>query len=131
MPPQIAPLTERQAWKDLVAHYQKIRGLHLRKLFAEDSRRGERMTAEAVGLFLDYSKNRITDETLKLLLRLAEESGLRARIAAMFGGEKINITENRAVLHVALRAVGRIDRRGWRERGAPGSYCARRDGGLL
>jgi glucose-6-phosphate isomerase len=104
MPTQIAPLAERQAWKDLAAHSQKIRDVHLRKLFADDSKRGERMTAEAVGLFLDYSKNRITDETLKLLLRLADESGLRARIDAMFRGEKINITENRAVLHVALRA---------------------------
>jgi glucose-6-phosphate isomerase len=100
----IKPLTERQAWKDLTAHYQKVRGLHLQKLFAEDSKRGERLTAEGAGLFLDYSKNRITDETLGLLLRLAEESGLRARIDAMFRGEKINVTENRAVLHVALRA---------------------------
>src|SRR5207244_955119 len=80
------------------------RDLHLRKLFADDLRRGERMTAEAVGIYLDYSKNRITDETLKLLLQLAEESSLRARIDAMFRGEKINLTENRAVLHVALRA---------------------------
>ena len=104
MPAQIAPLTERQAWKGLAAHYDKIRELHLRKLFADDPKRGERMTAEAVGLYLDYSKNRITDETLKLLLQLAEESGLRARIDAMFSGEKINITEKRAVLHVALRA---------------------------
>src|SRR5437867_4196254 len=103
MTAQIAPLTERQAWKALEAHYRKVRDLHLRKLFADDLRRGERMTAEAVGLYLDYSKNRITDETLKLLLQLAEESGLRARIDAMFHGEKINITENRAVLHVALR----------------------------
>jgi glucose-6-phosphate isomerase len=104
MPAKIAPLAERQAWKDLAVHYQKVRDVHLRKLFADDSKRGERMTAEAVGLFLDYSKNRITDETLQLLLRLADESGLRARIDAMFRGEKINITENRAVLHVALRA---------------------------
>jgi glucose-6-phosphate isomerase len=104
MPAQIAPLVERQAWKDLAAHYQEVRDVHLRKLFADDSKRGERMTAEAAGLFLDYSKNRITDETVKLLLRLADESGLRARIDAMFCGEKINITENRAVLHVALRA---------------------------
>jgi glucose-6-phosphate isomerase len=104
MPAQIAPLAERQAWKELAAHYQKVRDAHLRELFADDSKRGERMTAEAVGLFLDYSKNRITDETLKLLLRLADESALRARIDAMFRGEKINITENRAVLHVALRA---------------------------
>ena len=98
------PLSHRPAWNDLAAHYQKVRDLHLRKLFANDAKRGERMTAEAVGLYLDYSKNRITDETLQLLLRLADESGLRARIDAMFRGEKINNTENRAVLHVALRA---------------------------
>ncbi|MGZ9188084.1 MAG: glucose-6-phosphate isomerase, partial [Candidatus Binatia bacterium] len=98
------PLSHRPAWNDLVAHYQKVRDLHLRKLFADDAKRGERMTAEAVGLCLDYSKNRITDETLQLLLRLADESGLRAGIDAMFRGEKINVTENRAVLHVALRA---------------------------
>jgi glucose-6-phosphate isomerase len=98
------PLSHRPAWNDLAAHYQKVRDLHLRKLFADDAKRGERMTAQAVGLYLDYSKNRITDETLQLLLRLADESGLRARIDAMFRGEKINITENRAVLHVALRA---------------------------
>ena len=104
MATQIAPLTDRKAWKALGAHYQNIRDLHLRKLFADDPKRGERMTVEAVGLYLDYSKNRITDETLKLLLQLAEESGLRERIDAMFRGEKINITENRAVLHVALRA---------------------------
>jgi len=104
MTAQIAPLTERQAWKALEAHHKNVRELHLRKLFADDPWRGERMTAEAVGLYLDYSKNRITDETLKLLLQLAEESGLRARIDAMFRGEKINVTENRAVLHVALRA---------------------------
>jgi len=101
---QIAPLTERKAWKDLAAHYEKVRDLHLQKLFADDPRRGERMTSEAVGLYLDYSKNRVTDETLTLLVQLAEESGLRERIDAMFRGEKINITENRAVLHVALRA---------------------------
>jgi glucose-6-phosphate isomerase len=100
----IAPLTERQAWKALAAHYESVARLHLRKLFADDPKRGERMTAEAVGLYLDYSKNRITDETLKLLLQLASESGLRERIDAMFRGEKINVTENRAVLHVALRA---------------------------
>jgi len=104
MTAQIAPLTEHKAWKALEAHQENIRELHLRKLFADDPKRGERMTAEAVGLYLDYSKNRITDETLKLLLQLAEESGLRARIDAMFRGEKINITENRAVLHIALRA---------------------------
>ncbi len=100
----ISPLTKRRAWKALQAHYKKARELHLRDLFAEDPKRGERMTAEAVGITLDYSKNRITEETLKLLLQLAEESGLRARIDAMFSGEKINITEKRAVLHVALRA---------------------------
>src|SRR5450432_1431673 len=98
------PLTQRAAWKKLTAHHKKIKGLHLRKLFAADPKRGERMTTEAAGLFLDYSKNRITSETLKLLLQLARESDLRGRIKAMFSGEKINITENRAVLHVALRA---------------------------
>src|SRR5262249_16357761 len=86
------------------AHHKKVRELHLRKLFADDSARGERLTAEAVGIYLDYSKNRITDETLKLLLQLAEESGLRERIDAMFRGEKINTKEKRAVLHGALRA---------------------------
>jgi glucose-6-phosphate isomerase len=100
----IKPLTKRPDWKALTAHYKKIQGLHLRKLFVADPKRGERMTATAAGLFLDYSKNRATSETLKLLFKLAEESGLRARIDAMFSGEKINITENRAVLHVALRA---------------------------
>jgi len=97
-------LTTRPSWKALEAHQKKIREVHLRTLFAEDSQRGTRMAAEAVGIFLDYSKNRITDETLGLLVRLAEESGLRARIDAMFRGEKINITEKRAVLHTALRA---------------------------
>ena len=104
MAARVQAVNKRPAWKALAAHYKKVRDLHLRDLFADDPKRGERMTAEAVGLFLDYSKNRITDETLKLLLQLAEESGLRARIDAMFRGEKINITENRAVLHVALRA---------------------------
>jgi glucose-6-phosphate isomerase len=103
-PPAIAPIVERPAWKALTAHYKKARKLHLRKLFAQDADRGRRLTAEAEGIFLDYSKNRVTGETLQLLLQLAEESGLRARIDAMFAGEKINITENRAVLHVALRA---------------------------
>jgi glucose-6-phosphate isomerase len=97
-------LSERPAWKALGAHHQKIQGMQLKELFADDPGRGDRFTLEAAGLFLDYSKNRITDETVKLLIQLAEESGLRARIDAMFGGEKINITENRAVLHVALRA---------------------------
>jgi glucose-6-phosphate isomerase len=98
------PLTQHKAWKALQTHHTKVKELHLRQLFAEDPERGERMTAEAAGLFLDYSKNRITDDTLKLLIQLAEESGLRGRIEAMFRGDKINITENRAVLHVALRA---------------------------
>ncbi|WP_035348414.1 glucose-6-phosphate isomerase [Edaphobacter aggregans] len=97
-------LVDRPAWKALKAHADEIRGRHMRELFAEDASRGERMTAEAEGIFLDYSKNRVTDETLKLLVQLAKESGLRARAEAMFTGEKINITENRAVLHVALRA---------------------------
>ena len=100
----LKPLTKRNAWKALQIHYKEVRDLHLRKLFADDPARGERMTAEAAGLFLNYSKNRITDETLKLLIRLAEESGLAPRMAAMFSGEKINVTEKRAVLHVALRA---------------------------
>jgi glucose-6-phosphate isomerase len=104
MPATIAPLTARPAWKALEAHYQQIRPVHLKQLFADDPKRGERLTAEAVGLYLDYSKNRLSDETLKLLLQLAEESGLRARLDAMFQGEKINTTEQRAVLHVALRA---------------------------
>src|SRR5262249_19455721 len=95
---------KQEAWKTLEAHYKKISTVHLRQLFAEDPKRGERMALEAVGLYLDYSKNRVTDETLKLLLQLAEESGLPARIDTMFRGEKINVTENRAVLHVALRA---------------------------
>ena len=99
---RIAP--PRAAWKALDAHYPKIRELHLRKLFADDATRGERMAVEAVGIYFDYSKHRITDETLTLLLQLAEESGLRARIDAMFRGDKINVTEKRAVLHVALRA---------------------------
>ena len=97
-------LMGRRAWKALATHQRKIRGLHLRQLFAADPKRGDRMTAEAAGLFLDYSKNRITNETVKLLLKLADETGLRLRIKAMFSGEKINVTENRAVLHVALRA---------------------------
>src|SRR5262245_36901563 len=97
------PLTDRQAWKALSAHYETIRAVHLRDLFAEDPNRGQRMTVEDVGLFLDYSKNRVNDETLALLVALAEESGLRSRIDAMFRGDKINVTENRAVLHTALR----------------------------
>ncbi len=98
------PVVKRQAWKNLTAHYKKVQELHLRQLFAKDPKRGTNMTAEALGLFLDYSKNRITSETLQLLIQLAEESRLKERISAMFRGEKINLTENRAVLHVALRA---------------------------
>jgi glucose-6-phosphate isomerase len=101
---RLKSLTRRPAWKALGTHHKTIREAHLRQLFAEDPTRGERFTTEAVGLFLDYSKNRITDETLKLLLQLAEESGLRGHIDAMFRGEKINVSEKRAVLHVALRA---------------------------
>jgi glucose-6-phosphate isomerase len=98
------PLTERPAWKNLEVHFQEVRELHLRQLFAEDRERGKRMTAEGAGIYLDYSKNRITDQTMRLLFQLAEESGLRPGIDAMFRGDKINSTENRAVLHVALRA---------------------------
>jgi glucose-6-phosphate isomerase len=98
------PLRRRPAWSALEAHHRALKDVHLRRLFADDPRRGERMTLDAAGLHLDYSKNRITDETIALLVRLADESGLRARIDAMFAGEKINVTEQRAVLHVALRA---------------------------
>jgi glucose-6-phosphate isomerase len=100
----IKPLTQRPAWKALTAHHKQIQKLPLRKLFADDPRRGQRFTAEAGGLFLDFSKNCINDRTLKLLLQLARESRLSEKRAAMFSGEKINVTENRAVLHVALRA---------------------------
>jgi len=95
----IDPLPERKAWTDLEIHYRKVRGLHLRDLFAADPKRGERLMAEALSIFLDYSNNCITDETLNILIQLPEESGLRARINAMFRGERINITENRSVLH--------------------------------
>jgi glucose-6-phosphate isomerase len=97
-------LRDRAAWKALEEHFEQIKDVHLRDLFADDPKRGERMVVEAAGLYLDYSKHRVTDETIRLLLRLAEECGLRQRIDAMFSGEKINITEDRAVLHVALRA---------------------------
>src|SRR5499427_9371752 len=100
----MVPLTAHQSWKALQDHQKKIEGRHLRTLFAGDLTRGERLTAEAVGIYLDYSKNRVTDETITLLTRLAEECGLRERIDAMFRGDKINLTEDRAVLHVALRA---------------------------
>src|SRR5262245_22576310 len=100
----IQPQTKSKAWKSLATHSKEIKKSHLRQLFAQDTKRGERFTTEAAGLFLDYSKNRITDNTLVLLLQLAAESGLRGKIDALFGGEKINVTENRSVLHVALRA---------------------------
>ena len=104
MSPTATSLTSRPAWKALETHARAMHDVHLRTLFADDPSRGERLTAEGAGLFLDYSKNRVTSETTGLLVRLAEESGLRSRIDAMFRGDKINVTENRAVLHVALRA---------------------------
>src|ERR1700684_545948 len=97
------PLRERPAWKALEQHYSEIGGRHLRELFAGEPGRGERLTAEAAGLYLDYSKNRVTDETLRLLLQLAQESSLEQRRDMMFRGERINVSENRSVLHVALR----------------------------
>jgi glucose-6-phosphate isomerase len=103
-PSSTSPLTSRASWKALQAHWERLRGVHLRELFANDATRGMRLAAEGAGLYLDYSKQRITDETLTLLLALAAESGLRARIDAMFRGDKINVSERRAVLHVALRA---------------------------
>jgi glucose-6-phosphate isomerase len=104
MTTHILPLIERPSWAALQAHYKQIAPLHLRKLFADDPQRGERFTLEAAGIYLDYSKNRVTEETLSLLVQLAKESGLRERIDAMFAGERINVSENRAVLHTALRA---------------------------
>ncbi len=101
---ELSPLRQRPAWQALEAHYQKIRDRHLRDLFAEDPQRAEKLSLEALGVLLDYSKNRLTTETVQLLLDLTNQSGLRERIDAMFRGDKINITENRAVLHVALRA---------------------------
>src|SRR5581483_8794866 len=100
----LLPLVERPAWRALTAHHRQVAGLSLRQLFADDPQRGERLTAEGAGILLDYSKNRVTEETLRLLLALAEQSGLGECIAAMFSGAKINATEGRAVLHVALRA---------------------------
>ena len=104
MPSSKVPLTELPAWKALEAHYEKIRGVHLRTLFGDDPQRGERMAVAADGIYFDYSKHRVTDETLRLLIALADESNLRDRIDAMFRGDQINVTEKRAVLHVALRA---------------------------
>src|ERR1700726_2719391 len=97
------PLTERKAWQELKRHHAEMAGQHLRELFAADPERGERLTAEAAGLYLDYSKNRVTDETMSLLVELAAESGVAERRDAMFRGEHINVSEDRAVLHVALR----------------------------
>src|SRR5689334_8840816 len=97
-------LTKSPAWSALQAHYEKIKDIHLRQLFAEDSRRGERFSVEGADLFLDFSKNRITDETVRLLVRLAGERGVADRRDSMFRGDKINVTEKRAVLHLALRA---------------------------
>src|SRR5260221_1201620 len=105
----IQSLSDSAAWKSLAAHSQEVRNLHLRKLFADDPARGERMTAEAVGIYLDYSKNRVTDESIKRLVQLAQEAGLRSRIDAMFRGQQIHLTENPAVLHVALRAAREAD----------------------
>ena len=99
----MTPLRERAAWKALEQHHAAVRDLHLRDLFADDPTRGERLTAEGAGLYLDYSKNRVTDETLRLLVELAEESGLPERTEAMFRGDRINVTEDRPALHVALR----------------------------
>ena len=101
--PDLTPLRERSAWKELSAHYDQIGDTHLRDLFATDPHRGERLTLDACGIYLDYSKNRVTYDTIRMLLQLADQSGLRERIDAMFAGEKINVTEDRAVLHVALR----------------------------
>src|SRR5262245_43844864 len=100
----VGPPAGHPAWKALRKHHQQIRGVHLRELFARDPGRGERLAVEACGIYLDYSKNRITDETVRLLERLAEACGLRGRIDAMFRGNRINVSENRSVLHVALRA---------------------------
>src|SRR5262252_6602817 len=99
----VPPLRDRKAWQALELNYLEIGDRHLRDLFAQDPGRGERLTAEAAGIYLDYSKNRVTDETMRLLVELAEESGVPQRRDAMFAGEHINVSENRAVLHVALR----------------------------
>src|SRR6266481_4349632 len=101
--PDVPPLRERKAWQALDRHYTEVKDRHLRELFQEDPRRGERLTAGAAGVFLDYSKNRVTDETMRLLVELAEESQVPQRRDAMFRGEHINVSEDRAVLHVALR----------------------------
>ena len=130
--PSVRTLKERPAWKALEKHYDELRGKHLRELFASDQTRGERLVAEAAGLYLDYSKNRITEETVGLLAALAEQSGLADRIEAMFTGERINVSEDRSVLHVALRMpkTRLVDRRR-RRRGQAGARGARPDGGVL
>ena len=112
----LAPLPERKAWQALTRHHAEIAGQHLRELFAADPGRGERMCAEAAGLYLDYSKNRVTDETMRLLVELAVESRLTERRDAMFRGEHINVSEERPVLHVALRMPGANPDRGRRRR---------------
>ena len=131
MPLGSPSLTARTSWKNLQNHAAKIRDVHLRELFAADSKRGERFAIEALGLYFDYSKNRITDESIVLLLKLAEETGLKAKIDAMFRGDRINLTEDRSVLHVALRAPkgGLHSGRGRKYRPAC-SRCAGQDGRL-
>ena len=125
------PLPERKSWQALKRHYEEISGQHLRDLFAGDPGRGERLTAEAAGLYLDYSKNRVTDETMRLLVALAEESGVAERRDAMFRGEHINVSEDRAVLHVALRMpAGAAPGGRRRRRGGAGARGAGPDGGL-
>ena len=131
-PEQVAPLRQRPAWAALERHHAEIGERHLRDLFAEDPDRGERLRAEAVGLYLDYSKNRVTDETMRLLLQLAEESHLEERRDMMFRGEHINVSEDRAVLHVALRMPrDATPRRRRGRRGGRGPRRPRPDGGLL
>ena len=132
MSPSIPPLTERPAWKALEEHYRKVKDVRLRELFSSDHQRGQRLAAEAVGIYFDYSKNRVTDETLALLVRLAEESGLAARIEAMFRGEKINVTEAPRRAARCLAGPARDGDRGRRrERRARRARRARQDGQLL
>ncbi len=128
----VPPLKQRPAWAELAAHHEQLEPQHLRELFDADPARGERLTAEGAGLFLDYSKNRITDETIELLVALAEQSGLERHRDAMFAGERINVSENRSVLHVALRMPkgSSADRRRHRRR-RPGARGARPDARVL
>src|SRR5258706_1009814 len=123
MPINPTPLTQRSSWKALEEHYQKVRDLHLRTLFAEEPGRGERFALAAAGIYRDYSKNRITDETLRLLLALAADSGLLERIEAMFRGDNVNVTENPAVRHLALSAPKKGTIFGDCESGGP-EWCA-------